>query len=370
MGLRQGAVADRGAVTVGRKPDPAVWAGRRVLVTGHTGFKGGWLACWLRRMGAEVFGFALPPEAGSLGAALDVGRLIPGGFGDLRDAPRLQEVMRAATPEVVFHLAAQPLVRRSYVDPVETFAVNVMGTANLLEAVRTTPSVKAVLSITTDKVYENREWAWPYRETDALGGYDPYSASKAGAELVTASWRRSFLAGAGVAVATARAGNVVGGGDWAADRLVPDCVRAFAAGHQVRIRNPLATRPWQHVLDPLCGYLLLGESLLRGPEHAEAWNFGPGMDDVRPVTEVVGLLAKAWGDGASWALDEDAHPHEAGLLAVDAARARAVLGWRPALPLARGLAWTAEWYKRHGKGESARDLVLHDIERYAAGAPA
>ena len=370
MGLGRGPVEDRDAVSDGRKPDPAVWAGRRVLLTGHTGFKGGWLACWLRHMGAEVTGYALAPDADSLGAALDIGGMIPGQFGDLRDAAALCAALRAAAPEMVFHLAAQPLVRRSYADPIETFAVNVMGTANLLQAVRATQSVKAVLSVTTDKVYENREWAWPYRETDSLGGHDPYSASKAAAELVTASWRRAFLAEAGVAVATARAGNVVGGGDWAADRLVPDCVRAFAAGRQVRIRNPAATRPWQHVLDPLCGYLLLGESLLRGPDHAEAWNFGPGLDDVRPVTDVVGLLAEAWGEGASWALDDDAHPHEAGLLAVDAARARAKLGWRPALPLGRGLAWTADWYKRHLRGEAARRLVLDDIERYAAGAAA
>ena len=354
----------------GRRPDPARWAGRRVFLTGHTGFKGGWLACWLRWMGAEVTGFALPPEPDSLGAALGDAGLAPGGFGDLRDAEALRQAMGAAEPSVVFHLAAQPLVRRSYADPIETFAVNVMGTANLLQAVRATPGVKAVVSVTTDKVYENREWDWPYRETDNLGGYDPYSASKAAAELVTASWRRSFLAKAGVAVATARAGNVVGGGDWATDRLVPDCVRAFAAGRQVRIRNPAATRPWQHVLDPLCGYLLLAESLLDGPAHADAWNFGPGLDDVRPVTDVVDLLARSWGEGASWALDDDAHPHEAGLLAVDAARARARLGWRPALPLALGLDWTASWYKRHLKGEPALALVLNDIERYAAGARA
>jgi CDP-glucose 4,6-dehydratase len=366
---RHGVTASQGPTAPGgRAPDPSVWQGRRVFLTGHTGFKGGWLACWLQHMGAEVTGYALAPEPCSLGTALDVGRMMPGSTGDLRDGPALSAALRAAAPSMVFHLAAQPLVRRSYADPLETFAVNVMGTANLLQAVRDTPSVRAVLSVTTDKVYENREWAWPYRETDKLGGHDPYSASKAAAELVTASWRRSFLAAQGVAVATARAGNVVGGGDWAADRLVPDCARAFGAGHRVRIRNPRATRPWQHVLDPLCGYLLLAEALLHGPDHAEAWNFGPAPDDVQPVTGVVGLLAAAWGEGASWALDEDWHPHEAGLLAVDAAQARARLGWRPRLPLARGLAWTADWYKRHLRGEAARRLVLDDIARYAAGA--
>ena len=368
MAVGRGALADWRALIGGRRPDPAAWAGRRVFLTGHTGFKGGWLACWLQRMGAVVTGFALAPEKESLGAALDVGTMMPGTLGDLRDAAALTRAMQDAAPEMVFHLAAQPLVRRSYADPIETFAVNVMGTANLLQAVRATPSVRAVLSVTTDKVYENREWDWPYRETDSLGGHDPYSASKAGAELVTASWRRSFLGPAGIAVATARAGNVVGGGDWAVDRLVPDCVRAFAAGQGVRIRNPAATRPWQHVLDPLCGYLLLGESLLRDDRDAQAWNFGPGLDDVRPVTEVVAVLAEAWGVWASWALDADAHPHEAGLLAVDAAQARARLGWRPALPLARGLAWTASWYKRHLEGASARDLVHADVERYVAGA--
>ena len=215
MAVGRGAVADWRALIAGRRPDPAAWAGRRVFLTGHTGFKGGWLACWLQRMGAVVTGFALAPEQDSLGAALDVGTMMPGTQGDLRDAGALTRAMQEAAPEIVFHLAAQPLVRRSYADPVETFAVNVIGTANLLQAARVTPSVRAVLSVTTDKVYENREWDWPYRETDALGGHDPYSASKAGAELVTASWRRSFLGPAGIAVATARAGNVVGGGDWA-----------------------------------------------------------------------------------------------------------------------------------------------------------
>ena len=363
MAVGRGPLARRVIAAIpGPRPDRGVWTGQRVFLTGHTGFKGGWLATWLQHLGAHVDGYALPPEPGSLGDALDVG----GTFADLRDASALARALHQAAPTVVFHLAAQPLVRRSYAAPLETFAVNVMGTATLLDLVRTTPSVRAVVVVTTDKVYENREWPWPYRETDALGGHDPYSASKAAAELVTASFRRAFLAEAGVAVATARAGNVVGGGDAAADRLVPDCLRAFAAGQPVRIRNPAATRPWQHVLDPVCGYLLLAEALLRGPDAACAWNFGPAPGDVRPVTDVVALLAEAWGDGAAWTLDAGAGPHEAGLLAVDAAQARARLGWRPGLDLPAALRWTVDWSKRRQQGVSARLLVLDDIERYAA----
>ncbi|OZB38510.1 MAG: CDP-glucose 4,6-dehydratase [Acidiphilium sp. 34-60-192] len=346
---------------LGALPQPAVWAGQSVFLTGHTGFKGSWLMAWLEQMGAAVTGFSLPPDTGSLGDRLGHGKA---GLGDIRNASALKAAMQKASPLVVLHLAAQALVRHSYVDPLATFATNVMGTAHLLEAVRATPSVQAVVVITTDKCYENREWPWPYRETDALGGHDPYSASKAGSELVTSCWRRSFLAASDVAVASARAGNVIGGGDWSPDRLVPDCVQAFAAGSIVQIRNPRATRPWQHVLDPLCGYLLLAERLLAGEPVAEAWNFGPGMDDVRPVSEVVRILAECWGEDADWAIDGGDHPHEAGLLAVDAAQARVRLGWRPRLPLAEGLRMTAQWYQRHRAGEDARRLVLEDLEHY------
>ncbi len=353
------------AKITGALPRAASWAGRRVFVTGHTGFKGGWLALWLQQLGASVTGLSLAPEPGSLGEALGITRLMPSIPADIRDAAGLRTAMAEAAPEIVFHLAAQALVRPSYADPLGTLATNVMGAAHLLDAVRTTPSVRAVVIVTTDKCYENREWPWPYRETDALGGHDPYSASKAAAELVTAAWRRSFLAERGVGVASARAGNVVGGGDWSADRLVPDCIRAFAAGQRVQIRNPAATRPWQHVLDPLCGYLLLAERLLHEPDAAQAWNFGPAPDDVQPVTEVVRMLAESWGDGAAWSIDAGTHPHEAGLLAVDAAQARARLDWRPRLPLAAALRHTARWYKRQIAGEDPLGLILAEIERYA-----
>ena len=355
------------AQPLGTLPDPAAWARRRVFLTGHTGFKGSWLRAWLQRMGAEVTGFSLAAEAGSLGEALGHQTAE---LGDIRDAPALQAAMQAAAPSVVLHLAAQALVRRSYAAPLETFATNVMGTAHVLEAVRATPSVQAVLVVTTDKCYENHEWDWPYRENDALGGHDPYSASKAGAELVAASWRRSFLAKAGIGVASARAGNVVGGGDWSEDRLVPDCIRAFAAKDTAHLRNPHATRPWQHVLDPLCGYLVLAERLLASDTVAEAWNFGPGMDDVRPVAEVVSMLAKAWGNGAGWTVDGGAQPHEAGLLAVDAAKARARLGWRPRLPLPVGLRMTARWYRRVLEGADPRQLIHEDIATYLEGSAA
>lgn len=346
-------------------PASAAWRGRRVLVTGHTGFKGGWLACWLQHLGADVSGLSLGTEPASLGAALAIESRIPSVQQDIRDAAGLCSAVSQARPEVVFHLAAQALVRRSYSDPLETWQTNVLGTANLLEAVRRAGSVRAVVVVTSDKCYENREWPWPYRETDALGGHDPYSASKAAAELVVACWRRSFLAAQGMAVASVRAGNVIGGGDWSTDRLVPDCMRAFAAGDAVRIRNPTATRPWQHVLDPLCGYLLLAERLLAGGDFAGAWNFGPAPDEVRPVSEVVRLLAEAWGPAARWVSDPGPHPHEAGQLSVDAALARSRLGWESRLRLSEALRRTVCWYRRQRSGDDAHRLILADIERYS-----
>ena len=345
----------------GRLPDAAFWAGKRVLLTGHTGFKGAWLTLWLERLGAEVTGLSLPAEPGSLGALLGIDRRVASHAVDIRDASATRAAIAAAAPDLVIHMAAQALVRPSYTDPLGTFAINVMGTAHVLEASR---GARAVLAVTTDKVYENREWPYPYREADALGGHDPYSASKAAAELVAACWRSAFLAPAGIAVATARAGNVIGGGDWSRDRLVPDCMRAFADGRPVRIRNPVATRPWQHVLEPLAGYLLLAQALFASRDVARAYNFGPGADSVATVGAVVGQLARCWGDDATWSADPGPHPHEAGLLAVDASLARHDLDWRPRLALQDAIAATVAWYRRQRDAGDACRLIHADIDHY------
>ena len=352
-------------------PRPAFWSGKRVFLTGHTGFKGAWLECWLERLGAEVFTFSLPPATEPnlsvlMGSAAGP-RCV---FGDVNDEAALQKALTAAKPDIVLHLAAQALVRESYASPIETFRTNILGTLNVLKAATESQGVRAALIVTTDKCYENREWIWPYRENEALGGHDPYSASKACAEIATAAWRNSFadLAAARgrsdrMRIATARAGNVVGGGDWAADRLIPDFVRALTAGRELVIRRPNATRPWQHVLEPLLGYLLLAERLFDG-EAEGAWNFGPDANDVRPVRWVVERLCEAWGDGARWRIDGGSHPHEAGLLALDASKARARLDWRPRLGLDDTVLWVCEWYKRQAAGEDARALTNEQIERY------
>jgi CDP-glucose 4,6-dehydratase len=352
-------------------PNSQFWRGKRVFLTGHSGFKGTWLSIWLHRLGAEVMGFSLPPDTQpslSLLAGLDT--VIQNVQGDIRDAARLSAAVQAFAPDVVMHLAAQALVKRSYREPVLTFETNVMGTLHLMEAVRRAPPVRSVVIVTTDKCYENREWLWAYREIDALGGYDPYSSSKACAELAVAAWRRSYFSATEdqpVRIASARAGNVIGGGDWSEDRLIPDCIRAIGAGVPIEIRNPSAMRPWQHVLEPLCGYLLLAEGLWRGDTNlAEGWNFGPHMQDIEPVSFIADRVTALWGDGATWTTTDQAGPHEAGLLAVDAAKARARLGWQPRLTLAQALDWTVRWYKAHRDGRFAAELIRGDIAAYEA----
>jgi CDP-glucose 4,6-dehydratase len=347
--------------------DSGFWRGKRVFLTGHTGFKGGWLAIWLESLGASVFGYALAPvTTPSLFEIAGVGESADSTLADIRDGQKLSVAMQRAAPDIVFHLAAQPLVRASYRDPVETYATNVMGTVHLLEAVRQIDSVRAVVVVTTDKCYDNREWEWGYRENDPLGGYDPYSSSKAAAELVTAAYRNSFFLPPEVAsVASARAGNVIGGGDWAEDRLIPDIVRAVSGGAPVRIRNPNAIRPWQHVVEPLAGYLQLAQRLYSdGAGFAQAWNFGPEDRDARTVGWIARHVTELWGDGASWVVDEGEHPHEANFLKLDISKARQRLGWAPRLDLETALEWTTDWYRSFAQGADMRNETLEQIANY------
>ncbi len=351
--------------------DTTFWRGRRVFVTGHTGFKGSWLCLWLHALGAQVTGYALaPPTEPSLYVEARIDDLVTSVVADVRDGERLASELRAAAPEIVIHMAAQPLVRDSYRIPAETYGVNVMGTVHLLDAVRGCPSVRAVVSVTTDKCYENREWVWGYREHEPLGGYDPYSSSKACAELVTAAYRSSFFNPAAydrhrVAVASARAGNVIGGGDWALDRLVPDCVRAILADEPVRVRNPHAIRPWQHVLEPLSGYLLLAQRLFEeGPVFASAWNFGPAEEDARPVGWIVERLCAAWGERARYETDPGEHPHEAHYLKLDCSKARMELGWRPRWDLETALDRIIDWTRACRDGKELREVSLRQIGAY------
>jgi CDP-glucose 4,6-dehydratase len=349
----------------------SAWRGRRVFLTGHTGFKGSWLALWLHCLGARVRGYALDPctdpnlfNLASLGGVLEDVR------GDVRDYSKVEAAMTGFAPEVVFHLAAQPLVRRSYTDPIGTYATNIRGTVHVLEAVRRTPSVRAVVCITTDKCYENQGWIWPYRESDALGGYDPYASSKACAEIVSAAYRRCFfppeqLEQHRVAVATARAGNVIGGGDWSEDRLVPDLVRGFDAAKPVLIRRPKAIRPWQHVLDPLHGYLMLAEKLLGGNvQFASSYNFGPSEEDIWPVERIANTLVDMWGEGASWMCDSDDSLHEDQVLRLDASKARVELGWKPRLRIEAALEWTIGWYRAWKRGDHLPEFTHKQIVAY------
>ena len=352
--------------------NPAFWNGKRVFLTGHTGFKGGWLSLWLQHLGAELTGFALqPPTNPSLFEVAKVAQGMSSVIGDIRQGDALVQAMRASAPDIVIHMAAQPLVRRSYVDPVETYSTNVMGTVNLLEAVRQTASVRAVVNVTTDKCYENKEWVWGYRESDPMGGFDPYSSSKGCAELVTAAYRNSFF-GSGktcehpVALASARAGNVIGGGDWAEDRLIPDILRAIQGGQSVLIRNPHATRPWQHVLEPLGGYLALAEKLYaEGAAYAEPFNFGPAAEDAQSVQWIVERLTQQWGEGACWNRDAGTHPHEAHYLKLDCSKACAALGWTPRWRLDTALQAIIRWHKAHLRGQDMRALCLQQIADYA-----
>ncbi|PPK41407.1 CDP-glucose 4,6-dehydratase [Trinickia symbiotica] len=347
------------------------WQGKKVFVTGHTGFKGSWLTLWLTAMGARVTGFSLTPDtAPNLFELARVGHGIESVIDDIRDRQRILSAIESAAPEIVIHMAAQPLVRASYVNPVETYETNVLGTVHLLDAIRHVKGVRSVVIVTTDKCYENREWDWGYRENEPMGGYDPYSSSKGCAELVTAAYRSSFFNPStysthGVAIASARAGNVIGGGDWSADRLVPDIMRAITNGETVKIRNPYAVRPWQHVLEPLSGYLILAESLYsQGVRHAEAWNFGPHDADARPVEAIVGRLTSQWGENARWQLDGGDHPHEATYLRLDCSKARGRLGWRPRWDLDRALDEIVAWHKAAARGEDMRAVTLAQIDAY------
>ncbi|MCY7305463.1 MAG: CDP-glucose 4,6-dehydratase [Rhodoferax sp.] len=346
-------------------PDPGFWRSRRVLLTGHTGFKGAWLAIWLHRLGARVTGAALPPPSGpSLFEAASVAELLEHRVCDIRDAAAVRALVRQTRPEIVLHLAAQSLVRVSYAQPLETLATNVMGTANLLDAMRDADGLRVALVVTTDKVYCNREWARPYREDDALGGHDPYSASKAAAELVAASYRDAFLSAQGTAVATARAGNVIGGGDWAQDRLLPDACRAWIQDAVLEVRRPQAVRPWQHVLDPLAGYLRLAHRVWDAPQKAGAYNFGPDAAGAASVAEVVAMARRAFGRGAVRLHTEASGPHEAGLLTLDNTRARTELGVVPRWPLAKAVQRTMSWYRQHADGADARVLCEADLDAY------
>jgi CDP-glucose 4,6-dehydratase len=347
------------------------WKGRRVFLTGHTGFKGGWLAIWLAGRGAHIRGYSLnPPTDSNLFSAASVSDILEDIRGDIRDEGKLETSLTEFAPEVVFHLAAQPIVRRSYADPIGTYATNVMGTAHVLEAVRKTPSVRAVICVTTDKCYQNQEWVWPYREADPLGGHDPYSSSKAAAEIVAAAYRNSFfpvdrLPDHRVVIATARAGNVIGGGDWSEDRLIPDLIRGFQSGEPVLIRRPLAIRPWQHVLEPLHGYILLAERALAGKgEAATSFNFGPYGHDAWPVERIATKFASMWGRGASWINDAAPSVHEAHYLKLDSSKAQAILGWQPHLNVETALEWTLDWYLKCQEGADMARVTMAQIASF------
>lgn len=346
-----------------------VFEGKRVLVTGHTGFKGSWLTLWLEKLGAEVAGYSLaPPTTPAMFNLCSVADGIRHRIGDIRDAESMKAFVRETQPDVLFHLAAQPIVRQSYSDPLETLSTNVIGTANVLEAVRALETPCATLVVTSDKCYENRDWVWGYRENDPMGGHDPYSMSKGATELLVSSWRRSYFGkNSNVNLASARAGNVLGGGDWAKDRIVPDCIRAFSNGEDVELRNPEATRPWQHVLEPLGGYLLLAARLLSkdGHHYGSGWNFGPTVDDVLPVGTLVNMIAAEWGDGAKTTMSNDYHPKEAALLSLNCDKAAAMLQWKPCWHLDDVVRHSVQWYRQWLlEPEGLRQMTLEQIKTF------
>jgi CDP-glucose 4,6-dehydratase len=357
MGLERGTV------------NPAFWKNKKVFLTGHTGFKGSWMSLWLQEMGALVHGFALEPDSDpALFKEASVKKNMESTIGDIRDLSKITECMTSFNPDILIHMAAQPLVRKSYADPVETYATNVMGTVHVLEAARKCSHLKAIVIVTTDKCYENKEWEWSYRENEAMGGHDPYSSSKGCAELVTSAYRRSFFnTPDSAAVASARAGNVIGGGDWAADRLIPDILSAFAKAEPVIIRNPLATRPWQHVLEPIAGYLVLAEALYtEGHTLAEEWNFGPKDQDCRPVNWILDKMVYQWGAGASWELDKNNNPHEAGFLKLDCSKAASRLKWQPKWNLEETLSSIINWHQIHLGGGDVKEQCLKEINKYTS----
>ena len=343
------------------------WKGKRVFITGHTGFKGSWLSLWLQQMGAEVKGFSLtPPTNPSLFVEAKVAQQMQSEIGDIRDFSKLSESIRTFNPDILLHLAAQPLVRLSYKEPIETYSTNVMGTVNVLEASRYASQLKAIVVITTDKCYENREWEWGYRENEPMGGHDPYSNSKGCAELVVSAYQRSFFHTPDTAaVASARAGNVIGGGDWAEDRLIPDILRAFEKQQSVIIRNPLSTRPWQHVLEPLSGYLVLAQRLWQdGKTFAEGWNFGPKDDDCQPVQWILEKMVHFWGDGAHYEIDKSEQPHEANFLKLDCSKAAMRLKWHPKWRLEQTLEQIVHWHRAWLQGDDMQVKCLQEIEKY------
>jgi CDP-glucose 4,6-dehydratase len=345
--------------------DQGFWRGKRVFLTGHTGFKGSWLSLWLSSLGAEVKGYALnPPTSPSLFNEAKVSSIIDSQIGDIRDQDTLHESMTGFSPDILIHMAAQPLVRYSYEAPIETYEVNVIGTAKVLEVARSCPNLKAIVNITTDKCYENDERSEGYKEDDPMGGYDPYSSSKGCAELVASAYRRSFLQDQGIGLASVRAGNVIGGGDWADDRLIPDILRSFEKNEPVVIRNPKATRPWQHVLEPLSGYLILAQKLYKDQEeYAEGWNFGPNEQDVKPVDWILDKMILKW-PSSSWKLDVNSNPHEADFLKLDISKAESRLGWKPVWELSHTLEKIIGWHRAWLNKEDIRAICLAEIEEY------